>query len=176
MGVRTSFFSATMDQLKAAAPGWIEPKYGEALIEIVNPFTRVVSHRQHELLSEPPLDAPPEEIHTLIKKGRAFEWRLDSRELESLMKLMTNAPEARIAELHRQALLGPVGADAVLAIPDALADALAAVKTPDLDALAASWQTQLGWESSPKALLEELVEIAREARAAGHRMFSYVTL
>jgi hypothetical protein len=176
MGVTTSFFTATMDELEAAAPGWIEPKYGEALIEIVNPFTRIVSHRQHELLSEAPPAGPEDEIFSLIKKGRAFKWKLASSELEPLMKLLTDAPEARIAELHRHALLGPVGADAVLVVPDDFVDALAAVQASDVDALAASWQTALRWDVSPKPLLEELVEVAREARAAGHRMFSFVSL
>ncbi|HEX4514125.1 MAG TPA: hypothetical protein VH054_11330 [Polyangiaceae bacterium] len=168
-----SFFSATMEQLKAAAPGWIEPKYGEKLIEMIDPFTHILSHQQHELLSEPPPPGPDDEILTLIKKGRAFKWRFMVNGLDSLMKLLTNAPEAAIAELHQSALLGPVGSDAVCVIPETLVDALTALKPSDVAPLAASWQTALRWDSPPKELLEELIEVAREARAAGHRMFLF---
>lgn len=165
-----------MKQLEAAAPGWIEPKYGDAIIEIVNPFTRVVSHRQRELLTEAPLACPPDEIYTLIKVGRAYHWSVTCADLEPLMKLLTNASDP--SELHRQALQGPTDVEhVVLVIPDAFVDALAAVKPSQIDALAESWQSLLRWDATPKALLEELVEVAREARAAaGHRMFAYVSL
>lgn len=40
MGVTTSFFAATFDELAAAAPGWVKPTYGAfSKKEAVNPFT-----------------------------------------------------------------------------------------------------------------------------------------
>src|ERR1700742_2674968 len=101
MGATTSFFSATWEQLEAAAPGWVRPTYGGFVEkELSNPFTgqkKVVT--QHELLSEAPQDCPPDEIHTLVKAERAWAWKLAGGELESLMRLMTHASDGRIAEL-----------------------------------------------------------------------------
>jgi hypothetical protein len=176
MGVTTSFFTATIDELKAAAPGWIEPEYGDELVDIVNPFTREVSHRMPRPLTKNPDACPPDALHSLVKKERAYKWKLVGGELKPLMKLMTtSASEAQLAEVYHQALIGPSDAEnAVVVVPELLVDAL--VKASGIDALARAWQAELRWESSPKALLEELIDVAREARAAGHRMFAYVSL
>ena len=60
--------------------------------------------KQHELLSEPPHDCPRAQIHTLVKRGRRFAWKLGVPELEELMRLTTNAPDEAISELGRRAL------------------------------------------------------------------------
>lgn len=179
MGVTTSFFSATQAQLEAAAPGWVKPEYGGyAEKEVVNPFTRekrIV--KQHELLSEAPEDCPPDEIHTLIKRERAYAWRLTGNELEPLMSLLTNAPADKVAELGRQALLGPEGSENwVYELPTVFVDALARLDDADAERIASAWHRKIEWQESPSPLLGQLREVAREAKAKGHQMFSYVCL
>jgi len=181
MGVTTSFFSASDDALRAAAPGWITPEWG-AFVEndVLNPFTGVRTRlKQHELLSEPPHDCAPGEIYKLVKRERAYAWKLPggSRELEALMRLMTSAPDDEIAKLGRLALLGPSDAEEwVFEFPEPFVSALAALDDVSLARFAAAWQEELAWPSSPKPLVAQLAEVAREARASGHRMFSYVSL
>jgi hypothetical protein len=43
MGVWTSFFSATIEQLQRAAPGWVVPTYGAFRVhEKKNPFSGAI--------------------------------------------------------------------------------------------------------------------------------------
>ncbi|MGH7330783.1 MAG: hypothetical protein ACREJX_20730, partial [Polyangiaceae bacterium] len=101
----------------------------------------------------------------------------DVDEIEQLMKLMTNAPDDEVAELGRQALLGPGDAeDWVFEVPDVLVKALAGLDKIEIPKLAKAWQEKLGWPEAPTHLLAQLVEVASEAIAAKQRMFSYVSL
>jgi hypothetical protein len=179
LGVTTSFFSTSLEQLEAAAPGWVKPEYGAFLEkEVLNPFTRQKTIvKEHELLSAAPDDCPPDEILKLIKRDRAFAWKLAGGELEHLMKILTNAPDDKIAELSRRALIGPDDTEAwVFEVPDVFVQALAGIKSTEISELAKAWQDKLGWTGPPTALLEQLVEVASEAVTARHRMFSYTSL
>jgi hypothetical protein len=179
LGVTTSFFSATQEELEAAAPGWVRPRYGTFSVkEVLNPFTRTKTLvKQHELLSEEPHDCPPDEIHKLVKRERAFAWKLAGPELEDLMRLMTNAPDDKVAELARRALLGPEDAENwVFQFPDVFVEALAHLSSTEVPRVARAWQEKLGWPEAPTAILEQLVEVASEAATAQRRMFSYVSL
>ena len=179
MGVSTSFFSASQEQLEAAAPGWVRPKYGAfGQRETLNPFTgEETLVKQHELLSEEPEDCPPDAILELIEPERAYGWKLDGGELEALMKLITDASDDKLAELTRRALLGPADAECwVFEIPDVLVKSLARLHANEVPSLAAKWQEELVSAEPPIELLEQLVAVASEAVAAQHRMFSYVSL
>jgi hypothetical protein len=179
MGVTTSFFTATIEELEAAAPGWVRPRYGAfSKKEVQNPFTKEpIVVKEFELLSEPPDDCPPDEIHTLIEKERAYAWKLNAGEVEQLMQLMLKASEEEAAVLGRQALLGPGDVENwVFEVPESFVTALAAVKRDEITALAAAWQAKLEWNNPPTQLLEQLVEVATEAVERKKRMFSYVSL
>jgi len=179
LGVTTSFFSATFEQLAASAPGWVTPNYGAfSEKEVLNPFTKEkFLLKQHELLSEPPQDSPPEEIGKLIKPGRKYAWKLAVTELEELMRLMTDAPEDKVAEVSRRALIGPDDAETwVFEIPEPFVRSLVALSATRLSEVAKVWQNKMDWKTPPTALLEELVAVATEAVGTQQRMFAYVSL
>jgi hypothetical protein len=144
----------------------------------VNPFTgekRLV--QVHELLSEEPMDAPPPRIHTLVKPERAYAWKVLVTDLEALMRLITDASDGVVAEMSRRALLGPSDAEEwVFEIPTVFVKALAGLPLDRVPEIARAWQEKIGWQSSPRPLLEELVEVAAEAIGAKGHMFSYVSL
>lgn len=178
MGVTTSFFSASRDELAAAAPGRPRPEYGPCEdVEMRNPFTgTVMATRQTRLLTEAPSDAPPDTVHALIPRGRG-DWKLTGLELPLLMNVLLDAHDDETKVLGQQAVLGPDDDEWwVFEMPQRLVDALAALTPERTAAVESGWQAALEWSAPPKVLLKHLVEVAREAVAAGKPLFQYVSL
>lgn len=179
MGVTTSYFSATIEQLKAAAPGWVEPVYGAFRErEMKNPFTgEVGTVSGFELETEAPRDCEPDGLHLLIEPGGASDWKLVGNEVGELVRLLTDASEERLAELERLALLGPPDAECwVFEVPTPFVRVLADLGDDRVPELARAWNEKLEWDQPPVALLTGLIEVARQSLARGQRMFAYKSL
>lgn len=179
MGVTTSFFAASWDQLRAAAPGWVVPEYGPYVEVVVeNPFTgQNMRVKRCELLTSPPGDALDESIHELIAPGRSYAWKLVGTELSVLMKVVLDASDEDVAHLGRFALIGSDDQETwVTEIPSAFVAALAALPDDQQEATAERWRVAIEWEEPPRALLRQLVDVAKETANGDKRMFAYVAL
>ena len=170
MGVRSRYFCATIEELKAHARGWVVPTYG-GLVERRNPFTGEPA-KELERLTEWPPEPEEETIYKLVP-NEAHEWRLGD-ELHALMGYLLNADEESAARLDCLALIGDEYSETwVSEVPQTLVRALASLSASDHEALYRFWKERFG---EPPPALDELIKIAKAAVAQNRQMFCYTTL
>ena len=178
MGVATTFFPATYDELLAAAPGWVKPTYGAMTMqEIRNPFTgEKFASPQFEMLSEELAGPFGDDRLAEIAYERGEGFKLLGVELATLMPILVDAPDDVVMTLHRRAIVGPDDVECLVSeLPAPLVDALAALPDARLPEVSALWRKRQGWDFAPDVVVTALVRIAKAARSDGRGVFAYTS-
>lgn len=178
MGVGTTFFPATYDELLAAAPNWVKPTYGAMTMqEIRNPFTgEKHASPRFEMLSAPPSGPFGEDRLYELAYDRGEGFKLMGVELATLMPILVDAPNEMVMSIHRCAIVGPDDAEIMVSeLPAPLVDALAVLPDTRVREVSALWQERQGWDFMPDVVVTALVRIAKAAKADGKGVFAYTS-
>jgi hypothetical protein len=171
----TDFFLASMQELRAACPGWKDPLPQPVKRQSVNPFTR----QPMEFMSCAPDEAEPFDpgaaeranltgLHRVDLKG------LGTAEMEELVRVVLEGPEQHAANVYDTPLYGPPGDsdEVIFRMPTALIDRLARMDDTAVADYLERWNEAVGHDLSE--YLAALTELARKGVAENRQVFMWI--
>ena len=169
----TDFFLASMQELRAACPGWKAPLPRPVKRQGVNPFTK----KPIEILTTAPdpaeFDAGASKHADSARLHRVDLKGLSPVELEGLVRVVLEESDSQVSNVYDVPLYAPPGTDEVIfRVPPALVDRLARLDAAALASCVEQWNTASGRNLSE--YLAPLAELARKAVVESREMFMWM--